>query len=168
MFLERYIPYPYRRCAISTDVSGIEWLSSDNFEGDPLLASFVQEADQRHREDGLSITLTVGGIIVSGKLGSRTAYNRDCARHFAQGDEEDRAGPGEAFLDQVLSDVKDDEATTALLPSYIHVKDVRFFDATGASVPRGPHWPPVWWRGRIAAVDGWTLGELRIDQGELE
>jgi hypothetical protein len=42
--------------------------SPDNFEGDPLLASFAQDVDQSHREDGLSITLTVGGIIVSGKL----------------------------------------------------------------------------------------------------
>jgi hypothetical protein len=153
---------------MGTDVHDLELLPPDDFEGDPLLASFVQDVDQSHREDGLSITLTVGGMLVSGKLGSRAAYNRDCLRHLAQGDERDRAGVGQAFLDKVPLDVKNDAATTALLPVYIHVKDVRFFDATGASVPRGPHWPSVWWRGRIAAVDGWTLGELRIDQGELE
>lgn len=153
---------------MGTDVHDIESLYPENFEGDPLLASFVQDVDQSHREDGLSITLTVGGIIVSGKLGSRTAYNRDCVRHLALGDERERAGAGQALLDQVLPDAENDEATPAPWPSYIHVKDVRFFDATGASVPRGPHWPSVWWRGRIAAVDGWTLGELRIHQGELE
>jgi hypothetical protein len=133
------------------------------FEGDPLLASLVRDVNKGDSEDGLSITLTVGGTIVSGKLGSRTAYNRECMWHIEQGAERDSAEIKAAFQSS-----GEDYEVASPWPSYVHLKDVRFFDATGASVPRGPHWPSVWWRGRIAAVDGWTLGELRIDQAEDE
>jgi hypothetical protein len=128
------------------------------FDGDPLLASLVRDVNTRDTEEGLSITLTVGGVLVSGKLGSRTAYNRACMWHLDQGAERDSAAVRAAFR----ADVDADEAW----PACVHVQDVRFFDATGASVPRGRHWPSVWWRGRIEAVDGWTLGELRIDSRE--
>jgi hypothetical protein len=131
-----------------------------DFEGDPLLASLVRDVNTRDTEEGLSITLTVGGVIVSGKLGSHTAYNRACMWHLDQGAERDSAGVRAAFQ----ADVEADEAS----PSYVHVQDVRFFDATGASVPRGRHWPSVWWRGRIGGIDGWTLGELRIDSREKQ
>jgi hypothetical protein len=133
-----------------------------DFEGDSLLASLVRDVNTRDTDDGLSITLTVGGAIVSGKLGSRTAYNRACMWHLDQGAERDSAGIRAAFH----TDMETDEASPSAWPSYVHVRDVRFFDATGASVPRGRHWPSVWWRGRIEGVDGWTLGELRIDAGE--
>jgi len=128
------------------------------FDGDPLLASLVRDVNTRDTEEGLSITLTVGGLLVSGKLGPRTAYNRACMWHLDQGAERDSAAVRAAFH----ADVDANEAW----PSYVHVQDVRFFDPTGASVPRGRHWPSVWWRGRIEAVDGWTLGELRIDARE--
>lgn len=135
-----------------------------DFEGDPLLASLVRDVDTRDTEEGLSITLTVGGVIVSGKLGSRTAYNRACMWHLDQGRERDSAGVRAAFH----ADVEADDASQSAWPSHVHVQDVRFFDPTGASVPRGRHWPSVWWRGRIGCVDGWTLGELRIDSSERQ
>jgi hypothetical protein len=138
-----------------------------DFEGDPLLVSLVRDVNTRDTEEGLSITLTVGGVLVSGKLGSRTAYNRACMWHLDQGAERDSAAVRAAFRADVdAADVDADEASPSAWPSYVHVQDVRFFDATGASVPRGRHWPSVWWRGRIGAVDGWTLGELRIDSRE--
>jgi hypothetical protein len=133
-----------------------------DFEGDPLLASLVRDVNTRDTEEGLSITLTVGGVLVSGKLGSRTAYNRACMWHLDQGAERNSAAVRSAFH----ADVDAAEASPSAWPFYVHVQDVRFFDATGASVPRGRHWPSVWWRGRIGAVDGWTLGELRIDARE--
>jgi hypothetical protein len=136
-----------------------------DFEGDPLLASLVRDVNTRDAEEGLSITLTVGGVLVSGKLGSRMAYNRACMWHLDQGAERDSAAVRAAFHADADADA-DDEVSPSAWPSYVHVQDVRFFDATGASVPRGRHWPSVWWRGRIGAVDGWTLGELRIDTRE--
>ena len=139
------------------------------FDGARLLASLVRDVNTRDTEEGLSITLTVGGLLVSGKLGSRAAYNRACMWHLDQGAERDSAAVRAAFRDDVTgrrhADVDADEVSSAW-PAYVHVQDVRFFDATGASVPRGRHWPSVWWRGRIEAVDGWTLGELRIDARE--
>jgi hypothetical protein len=132
-----------------------------DFEGDPLLASLVRDVNTRDTDEGLSITLTVGGVLVSGKLGSRVAYTRACMWHLDQGAERNSAAVRAAFDAEADADT----ASTAW-PSYVHVQDVRFFDATGASVPRGRHWPSVWWRGRIETVDGWTLGELRIGSGE--
>jgi hypothetical protein len=135
-----------------------------DFEGDPLLASLVRDVNTRDTEEGLSITLTVGGVIVSGKLGSRTAYNRACMWHLDQGAERDSAGVRAAFH----ADLEAHEASPSLWPAYVHVQDVRFFDATGASVPRGRHWPSVWWRGHIGGIEGWTLGELPIDSSEKQ
>ena len=134
------------------------------FQGDPLLAGLVRDVNDRDTDDGLSITLIVGGAIVSGKLGSRTAYNRACMWHLDQGAERDNVEIRAVFR----SDEEAGEAAPSSWPSYVHVRDMRFFDATGASVPRGRHWPSVWWRGRIERVDGWTLGELRADQGDEE
>ncbi len=134
-----------------------------DFEGDPLLARLVLDVNTRDTEEGLSITLTVGGVLVSGKLGSRTAYSRACMWHLDQGAERNSTAVRAAFDADV-----DPDAASSAWPSYVHMQDVRFFDATGASVPRGRHWPSVWWRGRIEAVDGWTLGELRFDPGENE
>jgi hypothetical protein len=141
-------------------------LPPDDFEGDPLLASLVRDADRAEGEDGLSIIMTVGGIMVSGKLGSLSAYRRHSGWHLDQGAERDRAGIRAAFRVSPEGEVA--EPVSSGWPAYVHVKDVRFFDATGASVPRGTHWPSVWWRGRISAVDGWTLGELRPDEGETD
>ena len=135
-----------------------------DLEGDPLLAGLVRDVNTRDAEEGLSITLTVGGVLVSGKLGSRTAYTRACMWHLDQGAERDSPAVRAAFH----AEVDADEASPAAWPSYVHVQDARFFDATGASVPRGRHWPSVWWRGRIERIDGWTLGELRIDSSEAQ
>lgn len=141
-----------------------EGRSQAELQGDPLLTGLIRDVNSRDTDDGLSITLIVGGVIVSGKLGSRTAYNRACMWHLDQGAERDNVEIRAMFR----SDVEAGEASPSPWPSYVHVRDVRFFDATGASVPRGRHWPSVWWRGRIERVDGWTLGELRADQGEEE
>ena len=135
-----------------------------DFGGDPLLAGLVWDVNTRDTEEGLSITLTAGGVIVSGKLGSRTAYNRACMWHLDQGAERNSAAVRAAFH----AHVEADEASPSAWPSYVHVPYVRIFDATGASIPRGRHWPSVWWRGRIGGVDGWTLGELRIDSSEKQ
>jgi hypothetical protein len=149
---------------MSPEAPDTEGLPPVDFKGDPLLASLVRDVNTRDTQEGLSITLTVGGAIISGKLGSRTAYNRACMWHLDQGAERHSAAIRAAFR----ADVEADEASPSTWPSHVHVQDVRFFDATGASVPRGRHWPSVWWRGRIEGVDGWTLGELRIDLGEKQ
>lgn len=147
---------------MSPEVHDTEGPRPVDFGGDPLLVRLVRDVNTRDSEEGLSVTLTVGGVLVSGKLGSRTAYDRACMWHLDQGAERNRAAVRGAFDAEVDADV----ASSAAWHAYVHVQDVRFFDATGASVPRGRHWPSVWWRGRIEAVDGWTLGELRIDSGE--
>ena len=61
---------------MSSEADDIEDPPPVDYEGDPLLVSLVRDVNTRETEDGLSITLTVGGAIVSGKLGSRTAYNK--------------------------------------------------------------------------------------------
>lgn len=146
---------------MSPEVHDTEGSPAVGFKGDPVLASLVRDVNAGDTEEGLSITLTVGGAIISGKLGSRTAYNRACMWHIDQGTKRDSAEIRAAFR-------ADADADEASWPSHVHVQDVRFFDATGASIPRGAHWPSVWWRGRIERIDGWTLGELRIDAGEKQ
>lgn len=43
----------------------------------------------------------------------------------------------------------------SLLPSHIHLLDARVFDGSHRETTMGP------WRGRLIAVDGWSLGQLR-------
>lgn len=108
------------------------------------------------------ITLNVGGFLVSGDLISGAEYFKGFASDFSGG----LAGnpeTAEAFRKTITrlgeetykADGKDAEHQR--LPSYIHLKDARFFSTTGNPIPgnRG-----VWWRGRISEVSGFILGSL--------
>jgi hypothetical protein len=53
------------------------------------------------------------------------------------------------------------EAAARPLPHYIHLTDTKFFSTAGDPVPAGKG---VWWRGRIAEVGGFTLGQLQAQQ----
>jgi hypothetical protein len=43
------------------------------------------------------------------------------------------------------------------IPTYIHLRGARFFSPSGQSVPGNEGF---FWRGRLDAVDGWSIGVL--------
>jgi hypothetical protein len=120
----------------------------------------------------LGITLCVGGIVVSGQLTSGKRYFEGIASEALQA-----SGPADqAVVRQAISDylgnfgkviygraeseeqlgIEGDEAIKRV-PGFIHLRDARFFHNSGQPMPanRG-----IWWRGRLSAVDGFSLGAM--------
>ena len=107
----------------------------------------------------VSITLTVGGSLVSGILIGDKQYSEemtDAMREAVPPSIKSAYAPifdvlqgAGAMHSQVPGEVD-------LEPAYIHLKEARFL-AAGIVTPADQ---PVLWRGRVAAVDGFFLGHL--------
>jgi hypothetical protein len=110
------------------------------------------------KDQEFGITLLCGGFLVSGTLVSEPKFFEGFATDFASAfPEADKAHVKRTMM------VPGEVAKTATaegdgpLPGYIHLKDAKFFHPSGTPIPgnRG-----VWWRGRLAEVSGFTLGDL--------
>jgi hypothetical protein len=107
----------------------------------------------------LQLTLNVGGFLVSGTLAGVKQYFADFGADFAKSFD---AGKGTEEIKETFKKVGDEcscvsNAEPAESPSYIHLKDARFFDAQGHSIAGNRS---VWWRGRISEVQGFVPGTL--------
>lgn len=129
-------------------------------EFDPLLRLTVAIFN-RLDGSGMGITLSVKGQLVSGILVSTREYYEGMAEEFRQ-------ASGQGGLNEVLAEQFDQIATMAKedqekvpppLAFHIHLKEARILSG-GQLVPKNR---PVWWRGRISQVDGFSLGVLRED-----
>ena len=108
------------------------------------------------------ITLQVAGFLVSGNLIGGAKYFEGFASDFAsflKDDAEAAETVKKVFTEQGSSIYKTegDEAEDSPPPTFIHLKNARFFNTSGNPIPgnRG-----VWWRGRISEVSGFILGTL--------
>lgn len=138
------------------------------YGGDPDLVRLVQLANAFGLEQQL--VLTLAGQVLSGTLVSGRTYYAGLAAEV-QGDDADdtmrgalAAGyrqRGEEFADWgaagALGDLDPDgpeDDRLASLPSvaYLHLRDVAVAGVAGGRLPL--------WRGRIADVVGWTVGEV--------
>ncbi|UVC19231.1 hypothetical protein IHQ72_33200 [Mesorhizobium onobrychidis] len=117
-----------------------------------------------HTGVSIGITLTVGGVLVSGQLTSGKKYFEEFGKTFAGGFKD---GDPEfiAYLEKVYSQYGDIYAPSKSkgehkeLPSYVHLKDVHIFSAPGRPIPTEDG---NWWRGRICEVQGFMLGSLNF------
>jgi hypothetical protein len=112
------------------------------------------------------ITLSVSGMLVSGVLVGGKEYFEGIAETISKGvpDEEDRASLRDLFgapatiYDESSDDnpPAEDDKPEPPPPGFIHLKDARLWspDRSPLSRQRG-----IWWRGRIAAIDGFFFGE---------
>jgi hypothetical protein len=124
---------------------------------DWFLQFLVNTANKSQFE--LAITLNVGGFLVSGTLAGVKQYFADFGADFATLFD---AGKGAEGIKATFQKIGDEcscvsKAEPAESPSYIHLKNARFFDAQGNSI-QGSH--GVWWRGRISEVQGFFPGTL--------
>lgn len=105
------------------------------------------------------ITLNVGGFLVSGTLIGGKEYFEGFGEDFASGfqDLDSAESIKAAFSKNGEIYTSEEDAPP---PSYVHIKDARFFNTNGNPIPgnRG-----VWWRGRVAEVDGFSLGSLSAE-----
>jgi hypothetical protein len=102
------------------------------------------------------ITLTVGGMLVSGYIvGAKEFLLSDklAFRHLAQSDSPEEIVP--PVGEEPPNDPPDDSR------SFIHLRDVKFYS------PGSDHPTPVpdavpYWRGKLSAIDGFFLGTLNL------
>lgn len=107
----------------------------------------------------LDVTLTVGGMLISGTLAGVRQYFNDLGSFFASPFESDMnsAELEKTFrtIGEKCACVTPSEQTDT--PSYIHLKNAMFFDASGRLISGAAG---VWWRGRLSEVQGFSPGLL--------
>jgi hypothetical protein len=170
-------------------------VSNESSNIDPVLSLLVSGINnlEERQDEGAGITLTVQGLVVSGRIipnwqwfGDLEQQNGDHAAHPA-GKSDD---PGGDSGDPAFKSLKDEliEMRTqakiadelaeglplryrqALLgvdrTEYIHLRDARAFPTSSAHpIPTtgGTHW-----RGKLADVSGWSFGMLAVRDDDRE
>ncbi|MFL5350766.1 MAG: gas vesicle accessory protein GvpU [Hyalangium sp.] len=139
-----------------------EW----NARVDWFLQSLVEMVNSSAMSFG--VTLSVGGVLVSGELVGGQHYFEGFGAEFTQNFSDEKAAKGakESFakMGEIYrkggNDATASGTGTASGPSYIHLRNARFFQANGTPVPNNKG---IWWRGKLSAVDGFTLGMLKAE-----
>jgi hypothetical protein len=116
----------------------------------------------------IPITLSVGGLLVSGDLIGGKAYFNEFARQFKDGfrdiSSETAATIEESFkrLGDVYDPIRKESQRNAPMPKphLVHLRDAQMYPS-GGSLP--PSEKGVLWRGRLEAVDGFSLGRLSLE-----
>ena len=128
-------------------------------ERDYLLGQFISVANLGA---SFGVTLTVGGLIITGTLIGGKEYLELLASSVdaagfgkKEGEEETALGKLVRSYSHLYDDVKFDTFAT---PGYIHLKNVQFIPVSGT----GNTFNGVLWRGRLMEVSGWTLGVASI------
>lgn len=107
----------------------------------------------------LDITLTVGGILISGTLVGVRQYFDDLSAYFASpfdsGEHSEEVRETFKKIGDQCTCVSPSEKTDN--PSYIHLKNAVFADGQGKPISDSSG---SWWRGRISEVQGFTPGKL--------
>lgn len=157
---------------------------------DPHLNVLVTTVDQMPEPvsqdagyDGLGLTLTLSGLVISGKLIPAWQWHREvhgqvrrAAQRAGAGDEESDRGFALMFktLAEVMVSDRDElqrvqdlvdqmpeeyrgEFEDEDFPGFIHLRDARVLDLSRANAlpPEGMHW-----RGRLSEIAGWSVGVL--------
>lgn len=122
---------------------------------DWFLQFLVNLANKKQFE--LDITLTTGGFQISGTLTGVRQYFDKFGAYFAspfgdKGNVEEVSATFQEIGDQ-CSCVSPSEQTEN--PSYIHLKNARFYGAGGRSFTGES---PTWWRGRLSEIQGFAPG----------
>jgi hypothetical protein len=115
----------------------------------------------------ISVTLNLGGCYVSGYIVKPEKYFDGLIADLQGANfHGDTAGEMRKMMENTLSSMKEmatpvpgkDDDPRGLRPRYIHLRAARFFAPNDLghpfpSLPRG-----AWWKGKIAAVDGFQIG----------
>lgn len=115
------------------------------------LCGFVNETDTR-----VGITLTVGGNVITGTLIPHSAYferlAKDISAPFAAAGQDAQ----KTMHDRILGFNQPVDPETQLPVQYLHLDNARVHTGGNQILPgKG-----TLWRGKLAAVEGFVLGEL--------
>lgn len=110
-------------------------------------------------EGEVSITLTVGGNMISGSLISHKDYFTSMSESLSKPFESDGPETAEAMKELILSFSPQPHAgENENSPQYLHLKDARIY--TNSNAPISP--TGVLWRGKISAVEGFSFGRIAV------
>ena len=146
-----------------------ELMQSDpNWHLDWFLQSLVDIVTPGNISFG--ITLSLGGTLVTGTLVSGKQYFEGFAEQFAAawpGDDPDAVRAALSKFARIYesseegrAEAKESDSESSVeppRPGYIHLKNARIMRQGNVMVPSDRL---AWWRSRISAVDGFTLGEI--------
>lgn len=112
------------------------------------------DADESNKS-ALSVTLQVGGALVTGELIGHGRWRSELKAWLATiGGNSDVISDLVSIVEEELAERPQDR------PSHLHLRDARFITSYASSMegiaPYGPERPL--WRTRIAEVQGWSLG----------
>ncbi len=118
-------------------------------EGDVFLRRLVNAVNRGGTAE-FAVTLTVGGVVVSGVLLSSSEYHARVTENLVE----------VAVSDEVATALRAAIGPRDLSPEeevigYIHLRDAHIVHPSGALLPAGPG---VLWRGRLETVDSFVLG----------
>lgn len=124
---------------------------------DWFLQFLVKLANKNRFE--LDVTLTVGGLLISGTLVGARQYFDDLSEYFAS---LFTKGPNSEVIKETFKKIGDQctcisPSEQTETPSYIHLKNAIFSDAHGKLISGDAG---ILWRGRISEVQGFTPGKL--------
>ena len=139
-------------------VNGKNISATDSAPSKDWFLQFLVNLANKNRFE-LDITLTVGGMLISGTLVGVRQYFDDLSAYFASPFDSGRNSEEikETFKkigDQCTCVAPSEQTET---PSYIHLKNAIFADAQGKRISDSSG---IWWRGRISEVQGFTPGKL--------
>lgn len=116
---------------------------------------------------GVSLTLNVGGLLVTGNLVSGKEYFLEFGKIFAKSiDPEDGQNARDIresykTMAEDIYDQKDGEKPSP--PSYLHMKNAKYFSISGDSLPSNDD--VSLWRGKVSEVGGFSLGSFSKNKG---
>lgn len=117
-----------------------------------------------------TITLNVGGLLVSGMLISGRTYFKEFGSQFedafpSDGEKERTIEKAIHNLTKIYDEPESGEGSSQPPPRYIHLRDAKFYHPSlgGAMPSQG-----ILWRGRLNVVEGFFLGSFHESEPKLE
>ncbi len=104
----------------------------------------------------IGITLSIGGNLVTGQLISHDAYFKQLAEDMAAPFGQFENGVDESMKQIIMSFTPGESAEDTTAFHFIHLKDCKTYSSDQSAICA----EGVLWRGKIASVDGFTIGLL--------
>jgi hypothetical protein len=137
------------------------------FRQDWFLEYFVKLVNES--EASLTISLVIGGSIITGELVGVKTYFAGLAREIANATS---AELGQVFIDRFsdfaevsMTNTDNDNSNSdeIVAPTrFIHLRNAKIVQSREGALPDNHG---VWWRGKIQAVDGFFIGAINFERG---
>ncbi len=117
-----------------------------------LLTTLFNEMNEKTEMPEVGITLLTHGFLVSGKVISKKTYIAELEKTM---------GLDAKPFSEVLEEDKDAKNPELTRPSFIHLRSARFYHPGASGIPQNQG---VLWRGRLAEIAGFNIGELEAEK----